>query len=236
MVDFHTHILPDMDDGVDTAKEAAQILSVLYQNGFTDVVLSSHYYSNREDMKEYLSRRSSSFAVLKAALEGYTVPRLHLGAEVYLTSLLFNNTDLSPLTLNGKGAYMLTELPYDQKLAATTAANLERLVYVRGITPVLAHIERYPYLLDRKELLPLLEMGCRVQINFRAFTVPAYKRKLKKLVKYGLIDALGTDVHSANGFKQEIAMCVSAVKENYGAEFLYGISNYTKERFIYAKA
>ncbi len=234
MTDFHTHILPDMDDGTKSTDEAVKILTALKICGFTDVVLSPHYYSNREDMYAFLQRREKCFALLKSALEGISVPKLHIGAEVYLSALLFNNVDLRELTLDGKGVYMLTELPYDHKLTGTTLANLERLAYVRGITPVLAHIERYPYLLDGKGLKPLLEMGCKVQVNYRAFTVPSYGRKLKKLIKHGYIDALGTDVHTASGFSTELADSVSAIKQAYGDEFLFGIGNYVKEKLINA--
>lgn len=234
MTDFHTHILPGMDDGVASVEEAVKVLQLLYRHGFSDVVLSSHYYSNREPMQSFLERREQSVKRLMNAVQGQAVPRLHLGAEVYLTSLLFNNLELAPLTVNGEGKYMLTELPYDHKLSSSTLADLERLCYVRSITPVLAHIERYPYLLDKRGLLPLLEMGCKVQVNCRAFTVQGYKRKLKSLVKHGMLDALGTDVHTANGFEAMLEESLLTIKENYGIEFLQGISKYSKEKLIYA--
>lgn len=234
MIDFHAHILPDMDDGAKSTEESINILKLLYEYGFTDVVLSSHYYSNRESIESFSARRKQSYNRLLRAASGQKVPDIHLGAEVYLTSLLFNNLDLTPLTVNGEGRYMLTELPYDHKLSVSTVADLERLCYVRSITPVLAHIERYPYLLDKKVLLPLLEMGCKVQVNYRAFTVPSYKRKLSKLVKLEALDALGTDVHTEQGLEPMLKESLTAIKENLGIEFLRGISKYSKEILINA--
>lgn len=234
MTDFHTHILPGMDDGVKTPDEAVEVLSALRSVGFTDVVLTPHYYSNREPLESFLQRRHKCTEVLCAALRGKSVPRLYSGAEVYLTSLLFNNGDLAPLTVNGRGRFMLVELPWDEKLSAATCADLERLVYGVGITPVLAHIERYPHIIKGKSLPALLEMGCRIQTNLQAFTVPTYRRRLKRLAENEQIDALGTDVHRAVGFESELKAALAAVNNCLGEGILKGISGYTKERIINA--
>lgn len=234
MTDFHTHILPGMDDGVATPEEALHILKVLYRAGFTDVVLTPHYYSNREPLESFLQRRKKQTEVLCAAARGTELPRLYSGAEVYLTSLLFNNGDLAPLTVNGNGRFMLVELPWDDKLSPTTLSDLERLVYGVGITPVLAHIERYPHIIKGKSLSALLEMGCRLQTNFGAFATAAHRRKLKRLADNEQIDALGTDVHRAAGFETEFETALVAVKDCLGEGFLKGIGKYTKERIINA--
>lgn len=234
MTDFHTHILPGMDDGAATPKEALAILKSLYRAGFTDVVLTPHYYSNREPLEAFVQRRRECTVALCAAARGEVVPRLYTGAEVYLTSLLFNNDDLTPLTVSGKGRFMLVELPWDEKLSPATLADLERLVYGVGITPVLAHIERYPHIIKGKSLPALLELGCRLQTNLQAFTVPAYRRRLKRLADNEQIDALGTDVHRAAGFEDLLLAALAAVKDCLGEGFLKGIGKYTKERIINA--
>lgn len=234
MTDFHTHILPGMDDGAATSEEALLILKALYRAGFTDVVLTPHYYSNREPLEVFVQRRRECMAALCGDARGMTLPRLYTGAEVYLTSLLFNNGDLTPLTVNGNGRFMLVELPWDEKLSAATLADLERLVYGVGITPVLAHIERYPHIIKGKSLPALLEMGCRIQTNLQAFTVPTYRRRLKRLAENEQIDALGTDVHRAVGFEPELKVALAAVNDCLGEGILKGISGYTKERIINA--
>lgn len=239
MTDFHTHILPGMDDGAATTAEALHILRALCRAGFTDVVLTPHYYSNREPLEAFVRRREECTAALcTAALctptHGEELPWLYTGAEVYLTSLLFNNGDLTPLTVGGNGRFMLVELPWDEKLSAATLADLEHLVYCVGITPVLAHIERYPHIIRGKSLPALLEIGCRLQTNLQAFTVPTYRRKLKRLAKNEQIDALGTDVHRAAGFEDELKKALAAVRDSLGEGFLKGISGYTKERIINA--
>ncbi len=229
MVDFHTHILPRMDDGVKTVEESVKALSELKLCGVNHLVLSSHFYSNECSVEEFTKARDLSYSLLKAHTEGKELPKLYLGAEVYVTSLLFNNESLMPLTVNGNGI-MLTELPYDKKLSARDEENLERLIYNCDITPVLAHIERYPFLLDHGLLDELFTMGCRAQVNIGAFD-GRHSRKLKKLVKKGFLFTLGTDTHSLNdayAFAKQLKAAVDAV----GDEYINDAFAYTKEKLL----
>ncbi len=229
MTDFHTHILPDFDDGALSPAVSLEMLSLLKATGFNNVVLSSHYYSNACSVEDFTEARRKAFDTLLRAVDNKDVPKLHLGAEVYLTSLLFNNEDLMPLTVDGKGV-MLTELPYDKKLSSATAENIEKLVFNCNITPVLAHIERYPYLLDAGLLAELFDMGCRAQVNIESFC-GRHKRKLKKLAGKGFVFTLGTDAHNVEGII-DIENALSAAEKLVGSDYLNTAFAYTKEKLI----
>ncbi len=233
MVDYHTHLLPDMDDGVRSVEESLAALSALKRLGFRHVVLSPHFYTNREPADAFIARREDRYARIARAVdsgEGGSYPQLHLGAEVYLTSLLFNTADLRPLTVDG-GDCMLTELPYDDKLKDSTLSNLERLCYSEGITPVLAHIERYPYLLDPSLLGELFDMGCRAQVNINPLSWGT-KRKLKKLLSKGFVFALGTDTHIGGGLYDRVSKGLSSVNNALGTGYVKAAGAYTKENLI----
>ncbi|MBE6677866.1 MAG: hypothetical protein E7597_03625 [Ruminococcaceae bacterium] len=229
MVDFHTHILPNFDDGAEDVKASVKMLSALKAAGFDRVVLSSHYYSNACAAEDFVKGRQYAFDKLKAAVANEDVPKLHLGAEVYLTSLIFNNEDLIPLTVDGSGV-MLTELPYDKKFSATTRENIEKLVYNHGLTVVLAHIERYPFLLDKGLLGELYSMGCRAQVNIEAFC-GRHRRKLKKLADKGFLFAFGTDAHSMDDLDC-INDYLEAAEKAVGKDYLNSAFAYTKEKLI----
>ncbi|MBQ3194869.1 MAG: hypothetical protein IJB65_00225 [Clostridia bacterium] len=229
MIDFHTHILPNFDDGAESPAVSANMLMALKAAGFNDVVLSSHYYSNACPVEDFIKARSAAFDSLKPVIADKSVPRLHLGAEVYLTSLIFNNGDLMPLTVNESGV-MLTELPYDAKYNTFTAENLERLIFNRSITPVLAHIERYPFLMDKGLLAELFDMGCRAQVNIEAFCGKR-KRKLKKLAEKGFVFAIGTDAHGTEDLAN-IDFYIKAAEDAVGKEYLENAFAYTKEKLI----
>ncbi len=229
MTDFHTHILPRFDDGAESEKESVEMLKSLKAAGFERVVLSSHFYSNTCTAESFVKGRQLAFDKLKNAVAHSDVPKLHLAAEVYLTALLFNNENLVPLTIDCKGV-MLTELPYDKKYSSVTAENLERLVFNCGLTPVLAHIERYPFLLDKGLLAELFDMGCHAQVNIGAFA-GRHRRKLKKLADKGFLFTLGTDAHGMNDIDR-INDYLAAAEKTVGKDYLESAFAYTKEKLI----
>lgn len=223
MTDYHSHILPSVDDGADNIDESLGMLKALKASGFSRVVLSPHFYSNQEDVESFLSRRAAAYEVIKGKIDPTTMPSCLLGAEVYLTSLLFNNEELRPLTIDNSG-YMLVELPYDPKYTPSMAANLERLVYNRDITPVLAHIDRYPFLMDKVLLGELFDMGCKAQVNLSAFGDKKGK-KIKKLYKKGFSFVYGSDAHRIEGLYKRVLSDLDSLKELLGQD-------YTKENIL----
>ncbi len=229
MTDFHTHILPGMDDGAKDVESSLAMIAILKKLGFTDIVLSPHFYSHREPAESFLARRAEAEKRLASALPT-DAPRLYLGAEVYLSTLLFNFNDLRKLTVNG--GFMLTELPYEEEVSETTKKNLERLIYHRDIVPVLAHIERYPFLMSERTLCYFLDMGCRVQMNMGVFADKSIRRKLKKYIENGYVSTLGTDSHSAAGLEARLSDAISSAAKLFGGDFLAGIGAYAKETLL----
>lgn len=59
MIDFHTHILPGLDDGAKTLDESIQLLKMEEEQGVDTIVFTPHYYHEREDLKSFLQRRAS---------------------------------------------------------------------------------------------------------------------------------------------------------------------------------
>ncbi len=229
MTDFHTHILPGMDDGAKDVEQSLAMLEILKKVGFTDIVLSPHFYSHRESADSFLARREKAAKVLASALPS-NEPRLYLGAEVYLSTLIFNSSELKKLTVNG--SCMLTELPYEENISETTRKNLERLIYHRDIIPVLAHIERYPALMSEKTLCYFLDMGCRVQMNTVVFTDKSIRRKLKKYIEKGYVSTIGSDSHRVDGLEERLVAAKESAAKLFGAEFLDGIGAYAKETLL----
>jgi protein-tyrosine phosphatase len=118
-----------------------------------------------------------------------------LGAEVYFTEVLFNYEDLSSLCYQNTNV-MLTELEYDDTFTQSTRRRLLRLIEDYRITPLLAHVDRYDYLMRNPSLVSeLREMGCLVQANSQSFLKFWKGRSLVSFVKKGLVDVLGEDIH-----------------------------------------
>jgi protein-tyrosine phosphatase len=166
--------------------------------GATQVVLTPHFYPGKETIENFDKKRKEACKLLvdEISKKGKEFPKLHLGCEVYLEPIIFNNEDLTPLTLDLGGRFILIELLYNDALTSATEAMLRRLIYSYNLIPVLAHIDRYPFLMKEKNLVELLDMGCIAQINLSSLTRFFHRKKLLNYLKKGYIGAVGSDVHN----------------------------------------
>ena len=195
LYDMHTHILPGVDDGARNIDESLTLINRLSCAGITDICLTPHYYTHRESLTDFLKRRTTAFHELSSYVSDDV--NLHLGAEVYVTKYLFSNEDnLKKVCYEGTG-YMLTEFPYSSRFEGESMVHLNKLINNYGITPILAHVERYPYLLKHLNVLEeLIDMGIVIQSNACSYSEFPLKIKLTKLLKNGYIHLFGSDAHS----------------------------------------
>ncbi|MBR5134806.1 MAG: hypothetical protein IKV35_04345, partial [Clostridia bacterium] len=163
LIDFHTHILPGIDDGASDIDMSLQMLHHLKNQGVDTVVLTPHYYANVEPIEKFLHRRDKAVSALKDALDADTID-IRVSAEVHFAEYLFNNKDLSELCIEGTNT-MLLELPFNRRVDSRLLGQLERLTLEYNLTLVLAHIERYPDVLrSRKTMDFLAGIGCVFQV------------------------------------------------------------------------
>ncbi len=194
--DIHSHILCGIDDGAYKPAITQKALADLSREGVSFLGLTPHYYPSRKPMSHFLAQRKRAYEALLELPEAKKF-RFALGAEVYFTETLFNYDDLLPLCYEGT-RLMLTELEYGDLYTATTRRRLTRLVEDYRITPVLAHIDRYSYLLrDPTILTELRDIGCLFQVNLLSFSKFFTRRRLLRLARMNLWDFFGEDIHTA---------------------------------------
>ncbi len=192
--DVHSHILFGIDDGARSLKETQQLLRGLHQSGITHLAFTPHYYPYKGSIASFVRRRSGAFQALSALPEAEKFV-LSLGAEVYLSETLLNNSTLAPLCYEGT-RYMLTELEYSSYFTDAMKYRLLRLIEDFDVIPVLAHIDRYPFLWKNPHLLEQLKkMGCCFQMNLSALQGFFSRRHAVRLYELGFLDFLGEDVH-----------------------------------------
>lgn len=197
LYDMHTHILPSVDDGARSVEDSLTLINKLRRAGVSDICLTPHFYTHKESLKDFLERRNRAFVELSAYLNNDVT--FHLGAEVYVTKYLFSNeVDLKYACYEGT-SYMLTEFPYSSTFEGESMVFINKLINNYGITPVLAHVERYPYLLKHLDKVEeLIDMGVIIQSNACSFSEFPLKFKLTKMLKNGYIHIIGSDAHSVN--------------------------------------
>lgn len=197
LFDMHSHILPAVDDGAKNTDDSLILINKLRRAGITDICLTPHYYTHKESLRDFIDRRNKAYAELSSYVSDDVT--LHLGAEVYVTKYLFSNEDdLKSVCYNGT-KYMLTEFPYSSTFEGESMVFVNKLINNYGITPVLAHVERYPHLLKHLSVLEeLIDMGVIIQSNACSFSEFPLKLRLTKMLKNGYIHIFGSDAHSVN--------------------------------------
>ena len=196
IADFHTHILPGVDDGSPDVETSLQMLLREKEQGIEDVVLTPHFYPHRHRPESFLERRAEAYQALTQQLpEG--MPRLHLGAEVYYYRGMSHTEQLRSLTIDD-GAYLLVEMPWNG-WADKDFQELSEIHENLGLTPIVAHIDRYIHhgnaqkIMDRLAELPVL-----VQANATFFQKFFTRKMALRYLAEGRIHLLGSDCHDLN--------------------------------------
>ncbi len=222
MTDLHTHILPGMDDGARDVTQSVAMLRMEREQGLKAVVLTPHFYSDRESIEHFLLRRKRSFSELICRLEQLpgeeykTLPALYLGAEVAWRSELLEKEEL-PLLCIGQTKNMLVELPFTPWTDGTIK-QLYELIVCFGITPVIAHLERYLDRQDPKIIRKLLELDVPIQISCAAFEGFFVRRKVMKLLREGYTCLAASDCHDCTCRPPDMDMALKVIRRKLSEE------------------
>ena len=214
MIDFHAHIIPGIDDGAKTPADTQAILGLLKEQNIDAVICTSHYYPNEMSVDDFETKRTKAFATINDKQGLTLIP----ASETYLSELLFNYSDISPLCI-GNTDYFLLELPYKAKWDKSVFNSVERLISTFDIIPVIAHVERYAPIQAKPKLIQeLIDMDCLIQLNASSVVDNASRKFAFKLLKKGYVDFLGTDVHNTTTRKPEYAAAVKLISEKLGED------------------
>lgn len=195
MIDFHTHILPEIDDGSSSVEESVSLLKILKQQGVDRVLLSPHFYAYSSSAEVFNETRKDSLEKLLTALaESHVEIELYLGCEVFYFEELWRVEELKSFCISGTD-YILIEMPFSE-WTDSMVRGIEKIIG-KGLTPILAHFERYlPYRGNYKKIYELLDMGVLLQMNCSFLNNFFSRRKAVRFIKKGVVAVLGTDCHN----------------------------------------
>ena len=202
MIDFHNHFLPDADDGPKSLDETIHMLRSANSQGIKEIVQTVHYQHPKMEGRnvDYNFLRDRIEQVQNIINQENLNIKLHLSAEVFylpnLVGLLKN-----PLVTIGNGKYMLIEFQsniypsgYEQEMF-----ELQR----NGVTPIIAHPERYRFIQNDIEIIKLwIERGYVIQVDCGSVLGQFGKRAsitCMDMIDKNYIHLIGSDAHNARG-------------------------------------
>ena len=192
MVDIHSHILPEMDDGSKSEEESLKMLRMLSEQGVGCVVATPHFYANNESVSTFLKRRAKSHDSIRSfTQEGF--PEILLGAEVRYYEGISHMDNLSELCIQGTDVLLLEM--YSGRWGTMVIRELIDMAATRKMTLVLAHIERYMQYQPEETFETLLDNGVLMQINASYVTNLFTRHKALKMLRDENVHFLGSDCH-----------------------------------------
>ena len=198
MIDFHNHILPNVDDGSKSLDMSLEMLIFAANQGITDVVNTVHYQHPKvetEDISEKRIRREVEH--LQQHLDKNDIKiKLHIGAEVFFLPNLLKIKD-DPLATFSHGKYMLIEFQPHQ----IPDIQKQQLFDLRmsGVVPIIAHPERYKAVQEDINIVAdWLEAGCLIQVDAGSplgYLGSKSQASSERIIKNGWCQLIGSDSH-----------------------------------------
>ncbi len=209
MIDFHSHFLPNMDDGSRSIEESCAMLRESARQGVTLIVATPHFYSAMEAPESFLRRRREAFERIGSDSE---FPKILLGAEVAYFHGISRCDCLDGLNVGGT-KLLLLEMPFEPWTNAVVddVCSIDKLT---GFTPVLAHYERYRKFSGFAEHMSVLRSaGVLVQSNAENFIGHFSSRRAVKSLSAGKIDFVGSDCHNMSSRAPNMAAAAKKAPE-----------------------
>lgn len=221
MIDFHTHILPNIDDGARDIEETIKLVEEAQKVGFKAIISTSHYMegyyeTNTPEREVWIN------VIYEKLQEENSKMKLYLGNEIYLSENIVQLLEEGKASTINDTSYVLFEMPLNVE-----PLNLYNVIYEMmqyKLVPILAHPERYSFIQESPELInDLMEKGVLMQCNYASIIGYYGKRPqviVKKMLANDMVHFLGSDVHRANTIYPRIPEILVKMKEIVGEEKL----------------
>ena len=196
MIDFHTHILPGIDDGSHDVRMTRELLELEQRHGVDRIVFTPHFYAQRENIEHFLKKREKAYEAVRENLgDDADIFGFKMGAEIYYFPSIGRADMLEKLKIENTN-YILLEMPFAQWTKGIYLDILD-ILEKQEINIILAHVERfYQFQKDKTIWNQVLELPLIPQINTGSLLQWRSRRFDIKFIKEGHKVILGTDCHN----------------------------------------
>lgn len=227
VIDFHSHILPGIDDGSKNVETSLSMLKMAADQGVGIMIATPHFYASMHRVEYFLENRQNAFDLLKVALGDHkdmTVPKILCGAEVAFFSGISQADKLDELTIAGTNLLLL-EMPF-RPWTDRDIREIKAIIEERHFQILFAHIERYTDIgSNKRRFTELIMPSAYVQINAESVSDGGLfgtlrRRQLIRMFKNGTAHFLGSDCHGIHHRPPNLADGREMLKSRLGSDFL----------------
>lgn len=229
IVDVHSHVLPNIDDGSASVEESIALLRMEAEQGVEHVIATPHFYAKYDTPAHFLRKRTEAELRLREEMAKHAgLPELSVGAEVYFFPRMSDSEELLGLTFGNNRCIML-EMP-NPPWTDTMYKELENIRFRLGLTPIIAHVDRYirPFktygIPERLQKMPVL-----VQANASFFLHGTTRGMAMRMLKKDQIQLLGSDCHNLSSRKPNLGQAVQQIQRQLGTGILDQIDSYQSD-------
>lgn len=219
MIDFHAHVLPNIDDGARDIEETFQLMQEAKKAGFEAIILTSHYLEGYYETDNFERRVWKDVLMQNSEIQEIQL-ELFLANEIYFSENMISLLEQGKASTINNTHYILFELPMEQKPIQLQ----QEIAYLhsKGIIPILAHPERYSFVQkDPNQVYELIKQGLLIQSNYGSF-IGQYGKKAQRtaflLLEHHMIHFLGSDVHRPRTIYPKIQEILPFLEEKIGKE------------------
>lgn len=221
MIDIHTHLIPNVDDGADSIEETLRLAQAATAEGITHTILTPHHNrywvtNEKDEVIEYT--KEVERAIQEADIPLTVSPSQEIRMNEEFSEELFAENYLS---LDGHGKYYLVEFSWSE-FPSFAQGYLQEMIDA-GITPVIAHPERQePFIKNPDLLRRLIQMGCISQVTATSI-VGGYTEEIRQaaqsMMNENLIHVIASDAHDTVVRPFNLVNALEVIEEDYGSAF-----------------
>ncbi len=213
MIDLHTHLLPNLDDGPGSMEESIFLLNMAKKDGIKKIVLTPHRYKSK-DLNAHPEDILNAYNKVGKKVRGID---LYIGSDIALTSDLEERLiPEDPTLFINNSSYFLLELPED--VLPPNILDLLYKIQLKGYIPIITHPERCYYFEEHPEILvPFIDKGILIQLTADAVFDQKTKEFASRVLKHNMVHFVSSDAHSRKR-PPILSKAYDHIMQNYGEE------------------
>lgn len=218
MFDFHSHILPNIDDGSRSVEESICMLRECARQGISGMAATPHFYADRTTPEEFVKQREMALQRLEEKWEE-NLPPMKAGAEILYYDGICRSDEVLKLRLEGTNI-LLVEMP----MTCWNSRMQNEIIELNckpGVTVVLAHIERYFMHQPVKTWKILCHYGIYMQSNASFILQRATRKKAMHMLKNGSVHVIASDCHNMTDRRPCLGQAMEMIKQTIGIDVVH---------------